>query len=771
MANSLIDRQELDTERVVVRNELSRAENNPVNVLGDHIEAAVFEWHGYGHRTLGLAADVERVSADRLRSFYRRYYRPDNAVLIVTGQFNESDVLTLVSKEFTKLSRPTEPIDAMYTVEPAQEGERIVTLRRPSGFQRVQAVYRIPAASHSDYAPLLVLAEIMRQTPRGRLHERLVAAGIADRVGSNAIQRADPGLITFGANVRNGSDLEQLKSALLATVEGLPDMPPTQEEVNRARNALLRGTKRALIDSADTGSALSTAISMGDWRLFFITRDRVRAVQPADVLRVARTYLKPSNRTVGLLFAAVKSDAVLIPGPGDLTTLLSEYKGGAPLEPGEQLDPSLPAVRKRLVQSRLSSGMKLLLLPKRTRGSAVHVALRLGYGNLESLRGWSAAASLLPGMLLRGTLRHSRGQLQDELSRLETVIDASPLGAGMTQVTVETTRAHLHEALSLLTEILRNPSFPASEFQELKRAALVQAEAGRTDPEQLAEAVLRMQLQRHFLDGDPRRVLSPDEQIAALKTVELSSVIHFYREFFGGTDAALSIVGDFAPEPIQAHAESLLGNWNSPKSYSPLQLTPLGDEPTHLALRTPGKPGAAFAAGWRVGLGDQHRDYAALLLGNFLFGGFNNSRLMNRLRKQDGLSYVTFSSLTNDPGQPASLLLALATCSPANVEKVAAAFREEVARIAGEGYDPAELENGRRALLGRRQALRSNDSGLATLLVRNAVAGRTLDDEAKLEDELSRLTAQQVLASWRRHIDQFAVSTVKAGDFDTKTER
>jgi zinc protease len=170
-------------------------------------------------------------------------------------------------------------------------------------------------------------------------------------------------------------------------------------------------------------------------------------------------------------------------------------------------------------------------------------------------------------------------------------------------------------------------------------------------------------------------------------------------------------------------------------------------------------------------LGDQHRDYAALLLGNFLFGGFNNSRLMNRLRKQDGLSYVTFSSLTNDPGQPASLLLALATCSPANVEKVAAAFGEEVARIAGEGYDPAELENGRRALLGRRQALRSNDSGLATLLVRNAVAGRTLDDEAKLEDELSRLTAQQVLASWRRHIDQFAVSTVKAGDFDTKTER
>ncbi|HYP13400.1 MAG TPA: pitrilysin family protein, partial [Bryobacteraceae bacterium] len=268
MANSLVDQRELDNERLVVGNELSRAENNPVNMLGDHMHAAVFEWHGYGHRTLGLATDVRRVSADRLRSFYRRYYRPDNAVLIVTGRFNESDVLAHVSREFTKIPRPSEAIEAMYTEEPVQEGERVVTLRRPTGFQRVQAVYRIPAGSHSDYAPLLVLAEIMRQTPRGRLHARLVAAGLADRVGSNAIQLADPGLITFGANARSGSDLEQLKRALLATVEGFAEMPPTQEEVTRARNALLRVTKRSLIDSADTASALSTAISMGDWRLF-----------------------------------------------------------------------------------------------------------------------------------------------------------------------------------------------------------------------------------------------------------------------------------------------------------------------------------------------------------------------------------------------------------------------------------------------------------------------------------------------------------------------
>src|ERR1700694_1518098 len=174
MTNSFIAKKDLDSEMTVVRNEMEMGENSPFRSLLEKTMAASYTWHSYGKSTIGARADVENVSIERLQAFYRTYYQPDNAVLILTGKFDEAKALALIAETFGRILRPARKLLPTYTVDPTQEGERSVTLRRVADTQIAMAVYHVPAGSAPDYAAVELLTTIMGDSPSGRLHKALV---------------------------------------------------------------------------------------------------------------------------------------------------------------------------------------------------------------------------------------------------------------------------------------------------------------------------------------------------------------------------------------------------------------------------------------------------------------------------------------------------------------------------------------------------------------------------------------------------------------------
>ncbi len=174
MVNSYIARKDLESEFSVVRNEYESGENNPTAVLYKRMLGAVFQWHNYGHSTIGEKSDIEGAPIERLQAFYHTYYQPDNAVLIVTGKIDEQKTLDLVHEYFSKIPKPTRELIPTYTKEPTQDGERQITLRRTGDVQVVSAMYRTVAGSHADYAPLAVLGNLLTDEPTGRLYKALV---------------------------------------------------------------------------------------------------------------------------------------------------------------------------------------------------------------------------------------------------------------------------------------------------------------------------------------------------------------------------------------------------------------------------------------------------------------------------------------------------------------------------------------------------------------------------------------------------------------------
>ena len=764
MAHSFIAKKDLDSEMTVVRNEFEMGENDPEEILDQRVLSTAYLWHNYGHDTIGARSDIENVPIERLQAFWRTYYQPDNATLLVAGRFEEGKGLELINRVFGPIPRPTRVIQKTYTVEPTQDGERSVTLRRVGDVQGLAVAYHVPAGAHPDAAAVEILGEILADTPSGRLHKALVETKKASSVSSLFLDLNEPGFLLLRASVRKEASLEEARSTMLQTIDGVVSTPATAEEVERARAKLLKNIELTLNTSDRLGLQFSEWIGAGDWRLFFLNRDRIRKASAEDVRRVASSYLKPSNRTVGEFLPTAAPDRAEIPAAPETTALLKDYKGDAAIAAGEAFDPSPSNIESRAVRGHLPEGLKFALLSKKTRGATVVAALTLRYGDEKSLFGREAAAELAGGMLLRGTAKHTRQQIKDEFDRLKARVG---IHGGVTQATasIETVRENFPAAFRLVAECLRQSNFPASEFETLKQETLAGIEEDKSEPQQIASTAFHRHL-GPYPKGDVRYTGTPEEEIADVQASTLENIRSFYRDFYGATNGELAVVGDFDAREIRQLAESLFSGWKSPRSFTRVPNLFHEVPATRQNLEAPDKANAFFLAGMNLAIRDDDPDYPALVLGNYMLGGgFLNSRFATRIRQKEGISYGVGSQLQVSALDKTGSFVTLAIYAPQNAERLETAFREELDRALKDGFEEKEIAEAKSGYLQSRQVSRAQDMQLARILTTALFLQRTLVWDADLEKKIDALTGEQILSALRRRIDPAQITIVKAGDF------
>jgi zinc protease len=764
MVNSFIARKDLETEFTVVRNELEQGENAPARVLNQRVAAAAYEWHNYGKSTIGARSDVENVPIDRLQAFYWRFYQPDNAVLTVAGHFDEARTIALVRTIFGRIARPSRTLPRIYTEEPVQDGERTVTVRRVGDVQMLRTAHHVPPAAHADFAPIEILFEVLGNTPAGRLHQTLVEPGLATAAGAYADAMFDPALAWTTVTLRKDAPLEPAGQGMLEVLDGLATKAPTPEEVDRARARLLKQIDLELAASDQIGLSMSEYIAAGDWRLFFLRRDRIREVTVDDVRRVAAAYIKPANRTVGMFIPSDAPDRSAIPTRPDLAALFKDYRGNANMRAGEAFDPSPANIEARTTRLTTTSGVRLALLPKSTRGGKVTVAFSTRLGSEQDLTGRPIGVGIFTGnLLMRGTTTRTRQQIQDELDKLSANMSLAGNPANAAGL-IETTREHLPGVLTLLADVLRHPAFPVNEFEQLRRQMIQALEAQRQQPAPAATLRMNQHLDAYPV-GHPRHVVTIDARIAAYRGLSIEDIRTFHRDFYGAGSTTLSIVGDFDARAATEAAEQLFAGWTSAKPFVRLTTAYRDAPPLNETIETPDKANAAFRAGLSLRVRQDDPDYAALLLGNYMLGGDFNSRIVARLRQKEGLSYGAGSGLTVDVFDPAALFTASAIAAPENIVKLESAFREEVDRALKEGFTPGEMKTAKAGWLQTSQIDRADDFALAATLREYLFHGRTLNWDRDLEERILALTPADVVAAMRRHIDPSKISVVKAGDF------
>jgi len=758
MLNSFVSKQDLDSEMTVVRNEFEMGENNPGSVLFQRMQQLAFPWHNYGNPIIGQRSDIERVPIDKLQAFYRTWYQPDNAVLIVAGRFEEARAVALVAKHFGPLPRPERVLPAYYTDEPTQDGERRVRLERVGDNHIVMALYRAPAGSHPDFPAIDVLANILGESPSGRLHRALVQKGVASAAWGAAREMHDPGYLYFGASLGKEGKPAEARDRLVEVVEGLKQEKVRAEELERARTALLNDYEKVQLDTGQLVRSLSEYIAMGDWRLFFLYRDRLRKVTLADVQRVAEQYLKPANRVLGEFVPNERPDRAEIPPTPDLQSALAGYAGGASVSLGEAFDPSPQNIDKRTVKRQLSNGIRVALLPKQTRGGRAIATLTLHWGDEKSLTNRETACNFAGAMLTRGTKKRSRAELKEAFERLNASVSLGGEGAS-----IEVRGENLIPALRLAAEALREPAFSREEFDEMKRAALTGAEAQRNEPSSLAGVHLARHL-HEYQPGHPHYTPTVEERIALMRAVKLEDAIACYRELLGATGADFAAVGDFDPDALARAVDELFGSWKTPRPFARVPSRHFDRPALENELVTPDKANAALRAGLNVRMRDDHPDFPALVLANQLLGGSSTARVPARVREKEGLSYSTYTTFTSSALDEAAAFRVASIFAPQNRARVEQAIREEIGRAVREGFSADEVEAGKRSVLETRRLARSQDRALASRLGHYLFVKRTFAWDSEFEAKIAALTPQQVNAALRRHIDPARLSVVVAGD-------
>ena len=763
MVNSFIAQKDLDTEMTVVRNEFEMGENNPINVMMKRMQSVLFDWHNYGNSTIGARSDIEHVKIENLQAFYRRYYQPDNAVLMVSGKFDEKETLEKIEKIFGAIPKPTRELPKLWTEEPVADGARHFEIRRSGEMKVVSVGYRIPAALHPDAQFINLGADVLGDTPRGRLHKALVETGIATQVFAWPMPGYAPGFAMFGAVLAKDGDHEKAEKILIDTVENTFKTEALKEQelalMAREEKTLY---ERMFADPEVFGVDISDYIALGDWRLFFVHRDAWEKMTPEAVSTAWNKYFVRDNRVVGVFLPDDQPQrAQMTPAP-TLAEVLSKYEFKSEGQKAEVFDATPDNLNARTQRFTIGD-VNVALLPKQTRGETVVVRMNFRYGNYESRAGQRAVASLMNAMFERGTKEKSRAQINDAFTQLQIDGDVG-------QYT--TTREHLADSLALMVEMWSEASMPTKDFNELKAEYANHIQSRLDDPRVLASDAITEHF-NHYPKTDARYRLTSKALKDAIDSTSLEEVKRYYETSFGIDRGEIAIVGDFDAEAVRAQLETLLKAKTSKVAYERVVREHADIAPTRIIIDTPDKENATIVARFAFAGHKDDEDAIAMHVANWIFGGSTglSNRLMMRLRQKDGLSYGAGSTVMLPPFGNEAYWAMQAILAPQNLRKAELALYEEIDRVVKDGFSQEELDEAKKGYIDYRNVNRSQDALVASHWVGLMQEGQDWT-EAKLNDEkVMKLTLDDINKAFRKMVKRDGLTVVLAGDQKKASEQ
>jgi zinc protease len=390
--------------------------------------------------------------------------------------------------------------------------------------------------------------------------------------------------------------------------------------------------------------------------------------------------------------------------------------------------------------------------------------INIRFGDEKSLFGKDTAAAMAGGLLMRGTKNKTRQQIQDETDRLKAQIGVT-CSVYSASANIQTLEANLGDSLRLTRELLRESTFPAAEFEQVRQQRIAVAENSRTEPDSLATLEMNRHFNARYPRGDVRYSPTIDEQIEDLKKVTLDDVHQFYEHSFGPGEGEIVVSGQFDPVEIRKLVTEFFGDWKGASHYERIRRMYAPIEAINHKIETPDKQNADFVVRMPMKMTDEDPDFAALTVAGLIFGGSANSRLFMRIRVKDGLSYGAGTSFSMPTADDGGSLSGYAIAAPQNMPKVEADFNDELARALKDGFTADEVEKAKKIWQDQRSQERTEESSIAYLLGNRERWGRSLLWDAKLDAAVAAVTVQQVNDAFKRHVDPAAISIVKGGDF------
>jgi zinc protease len=745
MQGALIGAEQLESEKRVVISELQGYENSPGYRLDRAVMRAAFPNHPYGLPVGGTKADVEKFTVEQVRKYYQTYYSPDNAILVITGDFDAEPTLQRVKEIFGKVpKRPkTAPSANSPNAATTTSSKEPVVLREPGSAALLQAVYPLPDANHPDVPAIDVMDAVLTGGRSSRLYQALVESGLASTVSAYPAELIEPGWYTISVTAAPGQTPAKVNQVLQKSLAELRQKGVTQAELDRAKTQLLATFVLQNQDITSLASQLGySELIARDYRYIERYLATVALVTPADVQRVAKAYLDPAKQTIGF-FEPTVVDAGAGGAAGGRT--VENFSPGQPVDPAELAKYLPPATSTTATRSqplptelKLSNGLRVLLLPDRSL-PVVNLSGQIDAGTGFDPKQKGGLASLTAENLMNGTKTKNAlalaTALEDRGASLEFQAGREGVSLGG-----ETLSATLPVLLETLADVLQQATFPPDQLELSRQRALLDLKVQLDDPRSLARRVFQQTI---YPENHPFHTF-PTE--ASLKSITRQDIASFYQKHYRPDTTTLALVGDFEPTEVRSLLEKYLGQWQANGKAPTLNVpdVPLPKASKRFNEVIPGKAEAVTFLGYNAIARKDSRFYAALVLNEILGGDTLASRLGTEVRDRQGLTYGIYSAFAAGI-YPGPFLVQMQT-APGDTQKAIASTIALLKQLREQGITEAELNTAKRSIASSYPVELANPSTVAEIILDNAVYGLDEDEIQQFPERIEAVTAAQVQA-------------------------
>ena len=771
LGSLVIDDAVFKSERDVVKEELRQSVlSNPYGrFFSLNIPKASYTTHPYKRPGIGSIEELDAATVDDVRAFHAAYYRPDNAALVVVGNFDDAQLNAWIDQYFSPLKTPAAPIKAVTVVEPARTGPRTVTTYGPNvPLPALAITWLAPTAADPDAPALSVLDAVLSGGKSSRLYDSLVYdQKIAQSVFSSAPSNAQPGLFYVGAIMAGGKTVAQGEASLLTQVARLRDAPPTAAELVEAKAGLLADAVRGRETIDGRAFAIGYALrTEGDAARANTDLAALQAVTAADVQRVAKKYLTDNGRTtVRYLPESAKPAGEKDPfdGPrpaapvaydGPVTTLAAEAERVAPPAPGQAVAPVLPAPAEKT----LANGLRVIVA-KSSDLPLITADLTVRGGASADPAGLAGVSALTAELLTEGTTTRSATQVAAATEALGANLEAGS-GWENSSLTLSVIADKAPAGLAIMADVAQNPTFKASELDRVRAEALDGLSVSYQRPGGVAgftvpTVIYAGSAYGHVSSGTP----------GSLPKITRDALVKTYAAYWRPDNAILVLTGDLTPEQGFALAEEAYGGWKRPATPPPAPAKgPTAYTPRNVIIDLPGTGQAAVVVAKPSIVRADPRYYAGLVANGVLGGGYS-ARLNQEIRIKRGLSYGANSSL--NPRAAVGGFSASVQTKNESAAQVVTLIKDELAKLGAAPASASELAARKSVLIGGYGRDLGTSEGLADILGALAVYGVPLNEIQTYTAKVDAVSAQDVQDFSRAMLDPAQASVIVVGDAKT----
>lgn len=749
MENSLIGPEQLKSEKRVVISELQGYENSPGYRLSRAVMRDAFPNRAYGLSVGGTKADVEKFTVEQVRNYYQTYYSPDNATLVITGDFATEPVLKVVKETYGKLTkrgneekRTRENVAPSSPVAPTTKKAPIV-LKQPGSAALLQAVYPLPDIKHPDVPAIDVMDAILTGGRSSRLYQALVESGLASSVSGGAAELIEPGWYEINATAAPGQELSKIAQVLQESLGKLQQQPVTTEELNRAKTQLqasyILGNQDITSQASQLGYNQTIA---GDYHFIEQYLAAIAKVTPAQVQKVAKTYLNPAKQTIGF-FEPTQPDGKPGTSSAGSGRTVENFSPGKPVDPAElakYLPPATSATdsaKQSLPEEfTLNNGLRVLLLRDRSLPT-INLSGQIDAGTEFDGNQKAGLANLTAANLMNGTQTKNALTLAKTLEDLGADLSFSASREGV-NVSGEGLSKNLPILIQTLADVLENATFPADQLELSRQRALTSLKVQLDDPRGLGRQVFQQAI---YPENHPFHSFPTFE---SLKSISRDDLLGFYQKYYRPDSTTIAIVGDFDPVKVKTLLNQAFGTWQATGKPPVLKISsvPLPQTSTRLNKIIPGKAEAVTYIGYNGISRKDPRYYAALILNQILGGDTLSSRLGTEVRDRLGLTYGIYSGFAAGIN-PGPFLIQMQT-APGDTQKAIASTLALLKQLREQGVTEAEFNTAKRSLTNSYPVDLANPSNVSSIILDNAVLGLSRSEIRDFPQRIQAVTMAQM---------------------------